>query len=92
MPTLWGSLAFMFVSLLVYGYLVNQTVHNVVERRSLMSDMTRLQSEVSDLEAKYIEGRASVTYEDARALGFTEPLAVDYVTAGDGIDVALLTR
>lgn len=76
----WG-LCLVSVSLLFfYGYFVNSTVLNIVERRNIQNELEVLSSTFSTLESKYLALAAKIDIEFAYILGFTEAQNVKFVT------------
>lgn len=66
----WLLTGVILVGLVMYFYCINQTVHYVVERKSLENDLARLQARIGSLEFRYIEQRNAITRSTARQLGF----------------------
>ena len=75
-----GLFVMIIAGVALYVYFVNQTVVNVVERRSFEQKMSTLSSDVGDLAQEYIELQAVVTREHARELGFSDIGNVKYVS------------
>jgi len=74
-------LAFILVILgVAYAYMVNQAVLNVVARENLEIKISELSSEVSKMEAKYIEMANQIDLNLAYQLGFEEAPAKKYVS------------
>ncbi len=65
-----ASMAMMFVA--GYGYFLMQTVWNVVERQDMTRAISRMSSEVAELEATYMNTTSDLTLEYAHTLGFSE--------------------
>lgn len=63
-------LLFLFV---IYGYFVNATIVNVVEREALEAKAGELAVSVGALEQEYGILKSKITYEYARSLGYYEP-------------------
>lgn len=78
--TFWTLLVLILCVLLCYGYLVNKTVLNIVSRQSDQSQLTDLQSQIAELEAKQIELRSQIDEQKAVALGFHEVVEPHYVS------------
>jgi hypothetical protein len=64
--------AFAVLFLGSYGYFVNKTVWNVVERQNVAKEIQKTSSEVAVLEASYMALSGTLTLDHAYALGFQE--------------------
>lgn len=70
---LFFILAATFVSIfLLYAYLVNKTIMNVVARQHTEKSISALSSKLGDLEAKYLALQGGVTIDLAYARGFKD--------------------
>jgi hypothetical protein len=56
----------------LYGFLVKQTIQNVVARKGLERSHSELSSKVANLEAQYISLTDSINLTLAHTLGFVE--------------------
>jgi hypothetical protein len=68
-----GLVASFVMLFMLYGYLVNATIVNIVEREHFEEEMGELIAEVGMLEGEYGTLRSSITYQGAQMLGFQEP-------------------
>ena len=64
----------------LYGLFVKQTISYVVERRTLDKEVGLLASDISELEARYLERGEAVTLVRAYELGFTEATNELYIS------------
>jgi ABC-type Na+ efflux pump permease subunit len=67
------------VVLVLYGYFVNETVFNIVSRKSLEAEIATLNSDIGALELNYIARKNNVTLEYAYAKGFKDVTSTTYV-------------
>jgi len=72
------SLVVLFV---VYGYLVNATIINIVERKALERDAGDLVAMITDLEIENGELRKYITYEYAYSIGYVQPKGKTFASA-----------
>lgn len=66
-----GVLLSIFV---MYGFLINKTIMNVVARQNSEKEIASLSSAVGDLEFKYMNLKSSITLELAHGKGFQDNL------------------
>lgn len=64
-----------------YGYLVNETVMNVVELEKTEAAITEVRSHIAELESQAIASREKMSIEYAHSLGFME-VATSYAHVG----------
>jgi len=76
----WGLCATILVLLFMYGYFVNTTVLNIVERKNLEEGLESLRSTFSSLESEYLALTGKIDTEFAKSLGFNETKNVKFVT------------
>jgi len=65
---------------LMYGFLVRQTILNVVNRENVGKENSRMLSSISSLEAQYMTAKANVNLEVAYAQGFKNADAPTFIT------------
>lgn len=70
---LWYLVGALFFVLLFYGYFVNATIINIVDRQNIIKEVYSLESLIGDMEAQYNNLRSILTYEHAALIGFNEP-------------------
>ena len=71
---LFLGLIFAVISMFfVYGYFVNATIINIVERKSAETRTGELITVISDLEMEHGSLRKRITLNYARSIGFIEP-------------------
>ena len=58
------------LSVVVYIYAVTRTVHNIVNRQSIETELSKLSTNISELEFQYIAIKNGVTIDFAKSLGF----------------------
>lgn len=63
----------------VYFYAINQTVHNVVERKHIQEDIVALRGDIGNLEFRYIDAKNDITLDTAQQLGFQQAEQPEYV-------------
>lgn len=68
---------------ILYGYLVNQTVVNIVARTDTEATIEDVRSAISDLEAEYLATKNAITLEYAYSLGFQDLGDPKYVSRVD---------
>lgn len=79
----WVGLAALALSLVVYGYFVNQAVFAATERIDRTSEIARATERVAQFEFEYNTVRSAITVDDAREKGFAVPLSVHYAETGE---------
>lgn len=62
-----------FLMFLIYGYFVNATIVNIIERKVTEERAGELIAEISNLESEYGSLRSRITYKYAYSLGFEQP-------------------
>lgn len=62
-----------FLMFLIYGYFVNATIVNIVERKVTEERAGELIAEIGNLESEYGSLRRRITYNYAYSLGFKQP-------------------
>lgn len=65
--------------LVLYIYLIRQTVFNVVKRQEFESQLSALQSKIANLEAQNIFMKNSINLNTAHALGFQESSSLEFI-------------
>lgn len=81
-----GRLTFGIVWLLLltlailYGYFVNQTVVNIVDRTDTELAIENTRSNIGNLEAEFLREKNAITIEYAQSLGFIEFDEAKYVS------------
>lgn len=76
----YGLLAAMFLFSIIYGYFVNATIVNIVERKDMQYEAGELHASISNLEREHGLLRQRITYGYAHELGFSEPEKYVYVS------------
>jgi hypothetical protein len=79
-----GLGAFLFILVGLYGMFLNQTVLNIVARKSLEARIAEMDTEVSKYEFSYIEESDEVTLDTARSLGYIEETEPHYIKSNKG--------
>lgn len=85
----WAQIAVVFVLASLYMYFVNKTVWNVVARQQTESSIVSLNSELSDMEFKYITAKSNITMDMAQRLGFQPAEHTIFVDRTSGSNVAI---
>lgn len=65
-----------------YGYLLNQTVVQIVEHKAIAAKVAHLSTQVGELEHQYLAAQDSITLEHAKTLGFREITDPTYIARG----------
>jgi hypothetical protein len=76
---------------LLYVYLINTTVLNVVARQRYTNQIAELTTSVSKLESENTSLKGSITIDEAKLLGFEESEQVTFVSR-PGRDLSYNTR
>jgi hypothetical protein len=63
-----------------YGFFVQQTIMNVVEREKTLKEARVLSSEIGDLESAYIALKNNITLDFAYAQGFKDADTTEYIS------------
>lgn len=66
----WSLAVLLVFSSIMYAYLVNQTILNIVERENLEGDIITLNSNISELEFDYISLKNDINLDYAHSIGF----------------------
>lgn len=77
------SLVLLVCFAILYAFFVNETVTNIVERKEVQTQITELNSELSELEFAYIKHQNSITLDYAHKIGFIEVEPTQYVVKGE---------
>ena len=80
----WGAVFFIGLFALLYVYLINATVLNVVAREKATKQIASLTSQVSDLELVNTTYKNNLTLDKAKAEGFQESNHVTFVSRESG--------
>ena len=70
---LWVLLVILFVVVILYGYFVQATIYNIVERTNIREQSKQLNFNIGELESEYNLIKNKFTYDYAHSLGFWEP-------------------
>ena len=73
-------MAFAFLAALMYGYLINKTIANVVARQHAQSEIGILSSRVAELETTQLKLKNRITASLANQLGFVEMADPSYIS------------
>lgn len=76
----WSLVMLFVLGLFSYGYLVRGVIVNIVARQNIGSELSFLNSKVSDLESEYIKAKNDITLEKAHDLGFVVVSSQKFVT------------
>ncbi len=68
----WVFFAFLVIFAILYGYFVNQTILNIVERRGMENKIVILESEISEFEFDYISLKNNINLDYAYSVGFKD--------------------
>jgi len=84
-------LIIVFTCIFSYGYLIRDTILNIVARQNFETELSALSSKIISLETQYIKAKNAVTLESAQDMGFVAVSAPKYVTlkvAGPNLSLA----
>ncbi len=82
----WVLVGLIVFCIIAYVLMINKTVFNIVRRQTAESQITKVNSDLSELEAEHVALVSKITPEYALELGFTEPLNPQYLSFKDGGD------
>ena len=78
--TVWALVTIAILLVMAYGYFVNSAIVNIVATRSMQSKAAEITSSIGALEAEYFAMKSSLTMDEARSIGLSDPKArVAYV-------------
>ena len=77
---IWSLISVLVFCLFSYGYFVRGAIVNIVERQSMETEFSILNSKVSSLESDYIKTKNNITPELATTLGFVPVSNQKFVT------------
>jgi|GEM_PF-1752563 len=82
--TVWTLVAISITLIVMYAFLINASIVNIVKAKSVRSEIASLSTHVGALESKYLLSKSALTMDDARALGFSESASAPiYITKGE---------
>lgn len=76
----WAGFGLILFGVITYGYLVHNSIVNIVSRQNLETEISTISAQVVSLEAEYIKLKNGVTAELAQSLGFVSPVSKKFVT------------
>jgi len=76
----WFFSVALFSSFFFYAYFVNQTILNIVERENFEEEIAVLNSEISELEANYLDLKNKITLDYAHSLGFSDAKNIKFAS------------
>ncbi len=76
----WVLVSVFFFCLFSYGYMVQASITNIVDRQIMEEEISLLASQVIDLESQYIQSKNAINLEMASNLGFVSNLNQKFVT------------
>jgi hypothetical protein len=88
----WSLILGIFMTLSLYIYYINITVHNVVARQNLDNEAKELLVDVGNKEFEYISKKNSINLSSAFSLGFKETKVLAYISDKKAENVAILSR
>jgi len=69
-PFIVASIGLCVLSSIFYMYAINKVVRNVVKLQSTETQLSRMTSEIGEMEFTYINQKNSITFDKATELGF----------------------
>ena len=88
----WSLVGILFISFCFYMYCVRSTIHNVVARQDLETEVSTLTLSIGSKEFQYITKRNAINLDTAYALGFKDANAKTYISKDSDTEVAVLNR
>ncbi len=88
----WSMVGAIVVLAIVYMYLVNKTVWNVVAKQNIEKSMASISSDLSDREFQYINSVSGITMDTATKLGFVPAGNSTVFVARQNIDKSVAIR
>ena len=76
----WSLVGVLFICIFSYGFCVRGAIVNIVNRQSMESELSALNTKVLNLESEYIKAKNAVTLEKAYSLGFIAVSNQKFVT------------
>ena len=76
----WFLAGVIGISSMLYVYLVNQTILNIVMRENVESEMVDLESKISELEFEYITLKNDINIDYAYSIGFVDVEKVKFAS------------
>lgn len=70
--TAWFLVGIALTLIFSYAYLINASIMNIVQAKENQAHISALVSSVGSLESTYLSGKASLSIDYARSLGFSE--------------------
>ncbi len=89
----WTLVIIFFFCLFSYGYMVQASIVNVVDRQAMEEEISLLNSNILDLEYAYIKSRNAINLDLASGLGFIPSNSQKFVTRNSGnLGLSLITN
>ncbi len=89
----WVLVSVFFFCLFSYGYMVQASIVNVVNRQAMEEEISLLNSNILDLECAYIKSKNSINLELATGLGFVPGDSQKFVTRNSSnLGLSLITN
>jgi len=76
----WSFFVCLCLIALSYTFLVNLAVRNVADRERIEKEISKLSSELGELEFKYISMRSNINPEYAYSLGFQDVKKQEFIS------------
>jgi hypothetical protein len=88
----WSILILIVFSLIIYAYLIDKTVFNIVARQNNSAELAVLNSKISELESQHIQLQNAISPDFAKTLGFNDVVSPEYISmANNGQGLSLNT-
>lgn len=89
----WILVSIFFFCLFSYGYMVQASIVNVVDRQAMEEEISLLNSNILDLECSYIKSKNAINLELASDLGFIPGNSQKFVTRNSSnLGLSLITN
>ncbi len=88
----WTLFGVFIISICFYMYFINTTVHNVVARQNMETQISQLNLAISNKEFIYIKNRNAVTLNLAYSMGFKDVSAKNYIREESTKEVSFLSN
>ena len=76
----FAALAVLASSFLLYVYLLNTTIVQVVQRKTAETNISKTTMHISELESDYLRLSTNITPALAKSMGFIEPKGVTFAS------------
>jgi hypothetical protein len=86
----WLLASLFFLCIFSYGYMVQASITNIVDRQIMEEEISVLTSAILDLESKYIQSKNIINLEMASNLGFIPSTNQKFVARNNNLGLSLI--